>query len=199
MSIKNLNGRVFNPEVIRGYSAYEIAVMHGFEGTEEEWLESLTKDATKQAEVSATAAAESEENAAKSEQNAKQYAIIAATNQAVATKAAAAAEKASANAGKVYDKILTAFGQVGKETDKSEEYAAIAFESSKNANSAATAAKSSSEKAYSSEMNARQAAIDAQNSAKEAKLTALNMFVENKVLYVSNNIEAYVKDGTLYL
>lgn len=38
-----LTGAVVNPEVIRGMSAYEIAVMHGFEGTEEEWLESLTE------------------------------------------------------------------------------------------------------------------------------------------------------------
>ena len=28
-------------ELVRGYSAYQIAVMHGFIGTEEEWLESL--------------------------------------------------------------------------------------------------------------------------------------------------------------
>lgn len=28
-------------QVLRGYSAYEIAVQNGFEGTEEEWLDSL--------------------------------------------------------------------------------------------------------------------------------------------------------------
>lgn len=28
-------------QILRGYSAYEIAVQHGFEGTEEEWLASL--------------------------------------------------------------------------------------------------------------------------------------------------------------
>ena len=36
-----LRGTIVNPDVIRGKSAYEIAVMHGFEGTVEEWLESL--------------------------------------------------------------------------------------------------------------------------------------------------------------
>ena len=30
----------------RGYSAYEIAVQNGFEGTETEWLESLKGDVT---------------------------------------------------------------------------------------------------------------------------------------------------------
>lgn len=36
-----LRGVITNPDVIRGKSAYEIAVMHGFDGTEEEWLESI--------------------------------------------------------------------------------------------------------------------------------------------------------------
>ena len=33
-----------NTEVLRGYSAYQVAVSQGFNGTQEEWLESL-KDA----------------------------------------------------------------------------------------------------------------------------------------------------------
>ena len=37
----NLTGRIFTPEVICGKSAYEIAVSHGFSGSEEEWLMSL--------------------------------------------------------------------------------------------------------------------------------------------------------------
>lgn len=36
-----IKGKVLKPETIHGYSAYEIAVIHGFEGTEEEWLASL--------------------------------------------------------------------------------------------------------------------------------------------------------------
>lgn len=36
----NLTGTL-DGELIRGYSAYEIAVQNGFEGTEEEWLASL--------------------------------------------------------------------------------------------------------------------------------------------------------------
>lgn len=45
-----LKGKVANPDVIHGKSAYEIAVMHGFDGTEEEWLESLTEQTKKNAE-----------------------------------------------------------------------------------------------------------------------------------------------------
>lgn len=36
-----LRGEVAMPDMIRGKSAYEIAVMHGFKGSETEWLESL--------------------------------------------------------------------------------------------------------------------------------------------------------------
>lgn len=41
---QKIRGSLSLPEVIQGKSAYEIAVMHGFEGTEEEWLESLKAD-----------------------------------------------------------------------------------------------------------------------------------------------------------
>ena len=37
-----LRGTVLNPDKIYGKSAYEIALMHGFKGTEEQWLASLT-------------------------------------------------------------------------------------------------------------------------------------------------------------
>jgi len=38
---KLLKGKLFVPDAIRGLSAYEIAVIHGFKGTEEEWLSHL--------------------------------------------------------------------------------------------------------------------------------------------------------------
>lgn len=40
-SYVELRGSLKMPDAIVGKSAYEIAVMHGFKGTEEEWLESL--------------------------------------------------------------------------------------------------------------------------------------------------------------
>lgn len=76
MSIKNLKGHVFNPEVIRGQSAYEIAVMHGFEGTEEEWLESYVEGATKVA----IAAANKAENFEKNSKTNAEIAVHAANN-----------------------------------------------------------------------------------------------------------------------
>lgn len=38
--VKSINGTLSTP-ALRGYSAYQIAVINGFVGTEEEWLESL--------------------------------------------------------------------------------------------------------------------------------------------------------------
>ena len=38
----NLVGDIAYPKELTGYSAYEIAVIHGFEGTKEEWLSSLS-------------------------------------------------------------------------------------------------------------------------------------------------------------
>ena len=42
-----LHGAVSGLSFVHGYSAYEIAVIHGFRGTEEEWLESLKSDSAK--------------------------------------------------------------------------------------------------------------------------------------------------------
>lgn len=42
-----LSGNLSNP-VLRGYSAYEVAVQNGFEGTEQEWLESLKGQITEE-------------------------------------------------------------------------------------------------------------------------------------------------------
>ncbi|MBO5883879.1 MAG: hypothetical protein J6Q78_05700 [Clostridia bacterium] len=36
-----LTGKIFTPDTIRGKSAYEVALLNGFEGGEREWLSSL--------------------------------------------------------------------------------------------------------------------------------------------------------------
>lgn len=43
-SYEELRGSLTVPEAIQGKSAYEIALLNGFEGTEEEWLASLKGD-----------------------------------------------------------------------------------------------------------------------------------------------------------
>lgn len=44
LKVKDPNGNIIDIPAIRGYSAYQSAVANGFEGTEEEWLESLKGD-----------------------------------------------------------------------------------------------------------------------------------------------------------
>lgn len=64
---------------VTGLSAYQIAVQHGFEGTEEEWLESLSKD-SKDAAKEAKAAAESANTATEGANTAAGTANQAATS-----------------------------------------------------------------------------------------------------------------------
>lgn len=76
-----LTGALLNPAVIRGKSAYEIAVMHGFDGTEEEWLEFMageiaakaTQKAVDQADRSEEAADRSESAAKEAEQHTREH------------------------------------------------------------------------------------------------------------------------------
>lgn len=50
-SYVEMRGSLKIPDMITGKSAYEIAVMHGFQGTEEEWLESLKAGGGTQARI----------------------------------------------------------------------------------------------------------------------------------------------------
>lgn len=125
----NLRGKLNGLKTIHGYSAYEVAVINGFSGTEEEWLESLKPkkgvdyfDAqdkreivdevladndvsnvpvlAEQAAQSATSAHTHAQNAAASESNALQAKTAAET---AADNAAASAETANGAAGAAYD------------------------------------------------------------------------------------------------
>lgn len=79
---------------VTGLSAYQIAVQHGFEGTEEEWLESLSKD-SKDAAKEAKAAAEAANQAAEDANTAIEGANTAA---GTANQAATSANQAATNA-----------------------------------------------------------------------------------------------------
>lgn len=68
-----LRGSLSLPEAIHGKSAYEIAVMNGFNGTEEEWLYSLAAEANTTAQAYANNAADSAARAKRSEAAAKDF------------------------------------------------------------------------------------------------------------------------------
>jgi hypothetical protein len=92
---EKLTGTVINPDVVRGKSAYEIAVMNGFDGTEEEWLYSLAEEANTIAKAYADNAGASAQRA----EEAKASAETAETNaQGSAKSATESASAASASA-----------------------------------------------------------------------------------------------------
>lgn len=64
-SFVEMRGSLKIPDMITGKSAYEIAVMHGFQGTEEEWIKHVTAEADR-SEAEANRA-ETEADRAKSE------------------------------------------------------------------------------------------------------------------------------------
>lgn len=49
--INNLKGTVVNPDKIYGKSAYEIAVMHGYKGTEKQWVDYVQGSEASKAEA----------------------------------------------------------------------------------------------------------------------------------------------------
>lgn len=71
-----LRGKLSIPEAIQGKSAYEIALLNGFEGTEAEWLDSLTQETADKAE----AIIKETKEAALNEVEAKGESVAAAIN-----------------------------------------------------------------------------------------------------------------------
>ena len=113
-----LRGTIVNPDVIRGKSAYEIAVMHGFEGTEEEWVEALHDDAkAKRAEEAAVDARQSANKAKASQESASASAKIAEQAASTATalveeNSASAAQAATEKADEVIAQRVAELGTV---------------------------------------------------------------------------------------
>jgi hypothetical protein len=74
-----LRGVITNPDKIYGKSAYEIAVMHGFDGTEEEWVKAtdlakeITLDCSTKAQYYAGLAETANENAGMHETDARNW------------------------------------------------------------------------------------------------------------------------------
>lgn len=142
----------------RGWSAYEIAVQNGFEGTEPEWLEYMrqqtatlaVEQVTPLMERSETAAAKAENQA----ENAETYMHTAAAHAAAAKESELAAAEHNA----------AAVGEAGKAKQERETAAGHA-----------TAAAKSAQDALANQQSAEQAAQDAaqaQTGAEQAKTDA---------------------------
>lgn len=99
-NIKNLSGRVFAPEAYKGDSAYDIAKRNGFNGTEQEWLDSFVGEATAAAVEAQSAAEGAKKSAEASAQQAYKYANGAAQVQEAVFTARNAANSYASSASK---------------------------------------------------------------------------------------------------
>ena len=175
-------------EPIGAYSAYAIAVKHGFVGTEEEWLLSLRYDhseefmnlaeqvrqdavlaeaAKEQASASATAASLSEDKA-------KGYATNAYNSESNAASSAGAA-LASANAAEASKNTAEAAKSEAEAARDATVASASAAEQSKNAaQQSAVEAANAAEIAQGSEASAAQSAALAQSSEEAAAASESN-------------------------
>ena len=175
-------------EPIGAYSAYAIAVKHGFVGTEEEWLLSLRYDhseefmelaeqvrqdvvlaeaAKEQASASATAASLSEDKA-------KGYATNAYNSESNAASSAGAA-LASANAAEASKNTAEGAKSEAEAARDATVASASAAEQSKNAaQQSAVEAANAAEIAQGSEASAAQSAALAQSSAEAAVASESN-------------------------
>lgn len=124
-----LRGTVVDPDTIYGKSAYEIALMHGFDGTEEEWLQSLvdqnmfveaSREAADRANDSAGASATSAQEAFNHASQAYSSMESAQGASAVAQKAANASLFNADRAEAVYEEMKPQAGSICKRLDNLE-------------------------------------------------------------------------------
>lgn len=197
-----------------GESAYEIAVRNGYTGTEEEWLASLSANATTataaatSAQSSATAAAASASAAASSAESARSYMTAAATSamNAQDDRQAAAASAATANtaAGTATEDAQYIAGQISGARMAADQAATSALNAQNSAGQAAT----SEANARVSEQNvalastriqtyydgAITAATNASNSATEAMTIVSNLNIETEVISANARSASNSKD-----
>lgn len=181
----------------RGYSAYEVACQQGFEGTEEEWFESIrqetatlaveqvtplmvrAEEAATNASNSETAAGDYAAGASRAEESAEEHAKDAAGSaaeaQAQAEAAEASAEVADEKARAAESSANEAFGyaaQAAAGAAGAQVDATNAANSASQAKASATSADSSKTQAAASATQAATSATDAATSASAAATSA---------------------------
>lgn len=157
----------------RGYSAYEVAVMEGFVGSEAEWLEYMRQQTAtlaveqvtplvEQAETAANKAEAERKNAAQHALDARQFASKAEDNATEAENQAMMAEDSRIQAAREVDKAAAEVKKAKLERETAAGHAAAAAKSEQNA----LAAQQGAERA---EQDAAQAQVAAQTAKTEAE------------------------------
>lgn len=164
---------------VTGLSAYQIAVQHGFEGTEEEWLESLSKDskdAAKEAKAAASAAIQATSDLKEFEGEARQSEELRKSQETIREQQEAAREQKTnqiisetTNVKNETDQVrqdtLTAKNETIAATEAAEEATNKTLQAISNAETATTAATEAAEEANKKATLAQTAADNANKAA----------------------------------
>ncbi|WP_418920112.1 hypothetical protein [Alistipes putredinis] len=148
---------------IGAYSAYAIAVKHGYVGTEEDWIEEQERNrkASEQAASDAESAKTAAEKAQKAAESAKSAAAVSASlaqeSAAQAASSAAYAGEAGTAAGEAQKAAESAKSAAAVSASLAQESAAQAAGSAESADSAKTAAAQSEQRTAAAEANVAQA------------------------------------------
>ena len=164
-----------------GKSAYEVALDNGFEGSEEEWLESLTKLSPEADTIAHQAAADAAEAIEKAESALSSAQSAVTASNAAASQAQNAAESSSdaaQSAQEAADKADAATNSAAQANQKAEsaltiaqsaaEDATTAVVTAQNAEQSATAASTAANNALQSTSAAAVSAANAQSAAEQA-------------------------------
>ena len=164
---------------VTGLSAYQIAVQHGFEGTEEEWLESLSKDskdAAKEAKAAASAAIQATSDLREFEGEARQSEELRKSQETIREQQEAAREQKTnqiisetTNVKNETDQVrqdtLAAKNETIAATEAAEEVTSKTLQAISNAETATTAATEAAEEANKKATLAQTAADNANKAA----------------------------------
>lgn len=167
---------------VTGLSAYQIAVQHGFEGTEEEWLESLSKDskdAAKEAKAAASAAIQATSDLREFEGEARQSEELRKSQETIREQQEAAREQKTnqiisetTNVKNETDQVrqdtLAAKNETIAATEAAEEATSKTLQAISNAETATTAATEAAEEANKKAILAQTAAAKATEAANNA-------------------------------
>ena len=148
---------------IGAYSAYAIAVKHGYTGTEKEWIEAqernrkASEQAASDAESAKTAAEKAQKAAESSAGGAAGFAAAAQESKEQAASSAAQAAEAGIAAGEAQKAAESAKSAAAVSASLAQESAAQAAGSAESADSAKTAASQSEQRTAAAEANVAQA------------------------------------------
>ena len=162
---------------VTGLSAYQIAVQHGFEGTEEEWLESLSKDskdAAKEAKAAASAAIQATSDLREFEGEARQSEELRKSQETIREQQEAAREQKTNQIISETTNVKNETDQVRQDTLAAKNETIAATEAAEEANKKAILAQTAADNANNAVETTNQAIQEAKAATAKATEAANN-------------------------